>query len=198
LRDRVTEAIVAAAAEVFARSGTGANMADVASAAGVARATVYRYFPRRDELMKRLAEKAVVDAGARLQEAGLRTVAAEEGVRRAIRALLEVGDYFTVLARERVRPEADEYEELLLVPLRQLFAEGQSAGAFRDDIPSEWLTNALVDLVVSVAAATPMLGRDDTVERVSALFLDGARARTGEESPPSTQTLRRSSTRRKR
>jgi AcrR family transcriptional regulator len=195
LRERVADTIVAAAAEVFARDGASAHMADVAAAAGVARATVYRYFPRRDALMKRLAEKAIVDAGSRLEEAGLRSVGAEEGVARAVRALLEVGDYFTVLARARVRPEADEYERRLLVPIRRLFAEGQAAGSFREDIPSEWLTNALVDLVVSVAAATPPLGREDTVARVSALFLDGARARTTGKPRP-TEMIPESATRR--
>jgi TetR/AcrR family transcriptional regulator, mexCD-oprJ operon repressor len=177
LRDRVSDTILAAAAEVFAREGTSANMADVAATAGVARATVYRYFPRREELVKRLAEKAIVGAGTRLQEAGLTSVSAAEGVNRAVRTLLEVGDYFTVLARMRVRPDEEEYERTLLVPLRALFAQGQARMELRDDIPSEWLTNALLDLVVSVTASTPRLGRDDTVERVAALFLDGARAR---------------------
>jgi len=191
LRDRVAGTIVAAAAEVFARQGASANMADVAAAAGVARATVYRYFPRREELVKRLAEKAMVDAGTRLQEAGLSSVEPEEGVTRAVRALLEVGDYFTVLARERVRPAEDEYERRLLAPLRRLFAKGQAAGSFRDDIPSEWLTNALVDLVVSVIAASPVLGRDDTVARISALFMDGAKARFESDATSETPTRRR-------
>jgi len=196
LRDRVAGTIVAAAAEVFARQGASANMADVAAAAGVARATVYRYFPRREELVSRLAEKAIVDAGTRLQDAGLSSVEPEEGVARAVRALLEVGDYFTVLARERVRPEEGEYERRLLAPLRRLFEKGQAAGSFRDDIPSEWLTNALVDLVVSVTAASPVMGRDDTVARICALFMDGAKARS--ESDPASEGGPRSTTRRRR
>jgi TetR/AcrR family transcriptional repressor of mexCD-oprJ operon len=184
LRERVSAGIVAAAAEVLARDGAGASMADVAAAAGVARATVYRYFPTRQALLERLAAVAVEDAGARLAETQLQKVRAEEGVTRAVRALLEVGDYFTVLARERVRPDPEEYESRLIAPLRQLFEQGQATGVFRDDIPTDWLTNALVDLVVSVVPSAPALGRDDTVEAVSGLFLDGARARrlAGEQS----------------
>ena len=152
-------------------------MADVATAAGVGRATVYRYFPTRQALLERLAAVAVADAGARLAETQLEKVKPQEGVTRAVRALLEVGDYFTVLARERVRPDPEEYQHRLVAPLRRLFERGQASGAFRDDIPSEWLTNALVDLVVSVAPSAPAFGRDDTVAAVSGLFLDGARSR---------------------
>jgi TetR/AcrR family transcriptional regulator, mexCD-oprJ operon repressor len=176
LRERVAGAIVAAAAEVFARDGSGASMADVAAAAGVGRATVYRYFPTRQALLERLAAVAVADAGDRLAETQLERVDPVEGVVRAVRALLEVGDYLTVLARERVRPDPLEYEKRLATPLRRLFEEGQRAGAFRDDIPSSWLTNAFVELVVGVVHSAPLSGRDDKVAAISRLFLDGARA----------------------
>lgn len=202
LRERVAGAIVAAAAEVFARDGAGASMTDVATAAGVARATVYRYFPTRQTLLEQLAAVAVGDAGARLAEAQLDKVQTEEGVSRAVRALLEVGDYFRVLARERVRPDPAEYENRLIAPLRQLFEHGQATGSFRDDIPSEWLTNALLELVVSVVPSAPPFGRDNTVAAVSGLFLDGARARSDPGARGSTNDLNTSSiderTRRKR
>ena len=184
LRQRVAEAIVAAAAGLFARAGTNVSMADVAAEAGVARATVYRYFPTRQALLDELASVAINDAGTRLADAHLESVGPEEGVTRAVRALLEVGDYFTVLARgqvrpERVRPERDAYERLVVTPLRQLCERGREAGVLRADIPTEWLTNTFVGLVVSVVGSSPpSFGRDDTVAAVSGLFLDGARART--------------------
>lgn len=170
-------AIVAAAAELLANRAEAASMADVAAAAGLARATVYRYFPTREALLDRVAEVAIADAGARLEEARLDSVAPAEAVARAVRAFFDVGDYFIVLARERVRVDAARRERLIEQPLRRMFARGQKKRVFRGDVPPEWLASALLSLVEAVSSQGPALGRDDTVDRVAGLFLDGIRAR---------------------
>ena len=178
LQERVAAAILEAAARVLAVGGEQASMNDVAAAAGVARATLYRYFPSRQALLDELARVAADEAGERLASARVEELAAEEGVRRAVRALIEVGDPFTVVARERVRPDPEQFERQVLLPLRRLFKRGQGSGEIRADIPSSWLTDALVGLVVSVLSSRPLLlGREDTIAVVSALFLDGARPR---------------------
>ena len=177
LQERVAAAILEAAARVLAARGEQASMNDVAAAAGVARATLYRYFPSRQALLDELARVAADEAGARLTSARVEELAAEEGVRRAVRALIEVGDPFVVVARERVRPDPEQLERGVLEPLRRLFEQAQSAGEIRTDIPSSWLTDALLGLVVSLLAARPALGREDTIAVVSSLFLDGARPR---------------------
>jgi AcrR family transcriptional regulator len=173
----VAAAILEAAARVLAVGGEHASMNDVAAAAGVARATLYRYFPSRQALLDELARVAADEAGARLASARVEELAAEEGVRRAVRALIEVGDPFTVVARERVRPEPEQFEQRVLEPLRRLFEHAQASGEIRADIPSSWLTDALVGLVVSVLSSRPVLGREDTIAVVTTLFVDGARPR---------------------
>ena len=178
LQERVSSAIVAAAAELLARRQGATHMSDVAAAAGMARATVYRYFPTREALLDRVAEVAMTDAGARLAEARLDSVAPEEGLARAVRALLDVGDYFVVLARERVRVEPARREMLIEEPLRHLFMRGQKARVFRSHVPPEWLARALLSVVEAVASRPQSAGRDDMVDRVSELFLDGIRRAT--------------------
>jgi TetR/AcrR family transcriptional regulator, mexCD-oprJ operon repressor len=177
LHERVAAAIVEAAARVLAVGGEQASMNDVAAAAGVARATLYRYFPSRQALLDELGRVAADEAGTRLASARIEELAAEEGIRRAVRALIEVGDPFTVVARERVRPDPEQFERSVLAPLRRMVERAQDAGEVRGDIPSSWLTDALVGLVVSVLSSRPVLGREDTIAVVSALFLDGARPR---------------------
>src|SRR5689334_18300289 len=110
LRERVAAAIIEAAAAVLAERGDTASMSDVATAAGVARATVYRYFPNREALLEALGTVAVQEAGQGLTAARLDAVAIEEAFTRAVRALVQVGDYFVVLARERARIAPDEFD----------------------------------------------------------------------------------------
>ena len=115
-------------------------MSDVAEAAGVARATVYRYFPNRTALLEELARRAIGIAGERLAAARLDAVPVHEAIPRAVRALVDIGDSFMVLARERVRPDPEEFERSLARPLRDVLERGQAEGldSPRHPPPSGW------------------------------------------------------------
>jgi TetR/AcrR family transcriptional regulator, mexCD-oprJ operon repressor len=176
LQRRVAAAILDGAARIFAIQGEQANMNDVAAAAGVARATVYRYFPNREALLDELAHAAVSDVDARLQSARIDEVAPEEGIARAVRALVDVGDSFVLLTRERRRSDPERFERKLIQPVRQLFERGQASGEIRDDIASARLTESLIGLIVGVLTSTPPLGKEDMTATITGLFLDGARA----------------------
>jgi TetR/AcrR family transcriptional repressor of mexCD-oprJ operon len=177
LQQRVAAAILDGAARMFALEGEQASMNDIAAAAGVARATVYRYFPNRQALLDELAQAAVSDADERLASARIDEVDPEEGVVRAVRALVDVGDSFVLLGRKRSRSDSDRFEHKLTQPLRQLFERGQATGAIRGDIDSARLTEALIGLIVGVLMSDPPLGKEDQIATTTALFLDGARAR---------------------
>jgi TetR/AcrR family transcriptional repressor of mexCD-oprJ operon len=177
LQQRVAAAILDGAAQIFALEGAQASMNDVAEAAGVARATVYRYFPNREALLDELARAAVSDVDARLESARIDAVAPEEGIARAVRALVDVGDGFVLLTRERLRSDPEQFERRLTQPLRRLFERGQADGDIRDDITSARLTESLIGLIVGVLTSTPSLGREDMIATITGLFLDGARAR---------------------
>jgi TetR/AcrR family transcriptional regulator, mexCD-oprJ operon repressor len=177
LQQRVAAAILEGAAQLFARDGDQASMNDVAEAAGVARATVYRYFPNREALLDELAQTAVHDVEMRLASARIDAVPPEEGVARAVRALVDMGNLFVVLARERQRSGAERLERGLVEPLHQLVERGQVSGDIRDDITPARLTESLIGLVVGMLTSTPSLGREDMTATITGLFLDGARAR---------------------
>jgi AcrR family transcriptional regulator len=175
LQQRVAAAILEAAARTFASQGDRANLGDVAVAAGVARATVYRYFPNRRRLLAELGRVAAQDAHERLTAARIGEVAVEEGLSRAVRAFVDLGDAFVVLVRERGSRDSDEFDRLVAAPLRRLLEAGRSAGRIRKDIPTAWLAESLIGVVAS-AQRHGLLGRDDTVAAVVGVFLEGARA----------------------
>jgi TetR/AcrR family transcriptional regulator, mexCD-oprJ operon repressor len=177
LQQRVAAAILDGAATVFALHGDQANMNDVAAQAGVARATVYRYFPNREALLDELAQSAVQDVEERLTSARIAAVQPEEGIARAVRALLDAGDAFALLVRRHPRSEPERFERSVMRPLRELFERGQADGDVRADITSARLTESLLGLIVGVSTSAPSLGREDMTATITGLFLDGARAR---------------------
>ena len=177
LQQRVAAAILDGAAHAFALQGDQANMNDVAAAAGVARATVYRYFPNREALLDELARSAVRDVEERLASARIDAVPPEEGIARAVRALLDAGDPFVLLVRLHPRAEPERFERSVMRPLRELFERGQADGDVRSDIPSARLAESLLGQIVGMFTSAPSLGREDMTAMITALFLDGARAR---------------------
>jgi AcrR family transcriptional regulator len=176
LRERVATAIVEAAAAVLAERADTASMSEVASAAGVARATLYRYFPSREALLEAVGSAAVQEAGRGLAAARLNEVAIEEAFTRAVRALVVVGNYFVVLARERARVEPAEFERNIGGVLLALVERGRALGVIRQDLPLQWLVETLIGVIVSVLGTASTAGIEDKVDAITRLFLDGARA----------------------
>ena len=118
----------------------------------------------------------------RISSARINEVQTGEAISRVTRALVEVGDAFIVVARERARPA--EFDRTLVDPLTRFFGRSQAAGDLRDDLPAAWLTEALIGLILSVSASLPSQGREDTVAAITSLFLDGV-GRRGPHLAPS-------------
>jgi len=196
LQERVAAAILDAAAGTLAAGGERMNLGDVAVAAGVARATVYRYFPNRARLLDELTHRTAVAAHERLTTARIEEVGVEEGLSRAVRVFVDLGDSFVVLLSERGAGQPDEVERLVASPLRRLLDRGRTAGRIRRDIPTAWLAESLLGVVAGVLRRGS-LGRDDTVAAITNVFLHGAStesadpARAAGTSAVTTSTRRR-------
>lgn len=177
--DRTATAILDAAAHLLAEHGAATSVANVAAAAGISRATLYRYYPSRNSLFEALAAEAVADAGARVADAGLDRVPIDEALERIVRAMVAVGDRYAVLVHEQVQPNRAEVERLLSAPIRAVLARGVDAGALRSDLPLEVLLDLFGAVLTAAIELTGhrRLGLEDTVAAAIAFFLDGARAR---------------------
>lgn len=183
LQQRVSAGILNAAARTLALHGDRANLADVAEAAGVARATVYRYYPNRRRLVEELVRLTTESIHERLLAARIDKVPVEEGITRATRAFVEEGDAFVVLVHERRPSERSDFDRLVVTLLQRLFDAGRSQGRIRSEIPTAVLAEALLGNVASVLRNCS-LGRDDLVATISTMFLEGALA------PPKTDVTR--------
>jgi TetR/AcrR family transcriptional regulator, mexCD-oprJ operon repressor len=177
--DRTAAAILDAAAHVFSARGSNANMAAIAAAAGVSRATLYRYYPDREALLDALASHALADAGARLADAGLERAPVEEALERIVRALSAVGDRYAVLLREQVETDPAETERLIVAPMRAVFVRGIESGFLRQDLPADVLLELFGGALVAALKLTERgrLGVEEASAATASVFLDGARAR---------------------
>src|SRR6266545_6983100 len=168
---RRREILLAAAGVLAARDAAG--MAEVAAAAGIARGTLYRYFPNRESLLRALEAAANEEAGRRLAEANLDQIPVEEALARATRALVAVGEHFIVLLRERRPPEPG-----FSAPLVALLDRGREDGHIRSDVPVATLVESLLVLIGACVRTgrTLGLGSEDMSSIALGLFLTGARS----------------------
>src|ERR1700722_7979072 len=97
IRDRVSAAILETAGTLMAARGTSVTMADIADAAGVGRATVYRYFPNRGDLLRALANAAVDELAERIAEAGIHAAPVDVAIARLARAFVSTGHRYGAL-----------------------------------------------------------------------------------------------------
>ena len=176
--DRTAAAILDGAARVFSEQGAGANLATVAAAAGVSRATLYRYYPNRETLLAALAAHALAEAANRLKDASLEQAKVEEAIERILRALVAVGDRFAILVGEQI--EFDEADKKRLeAPMRAVIERGIESGALRQDLPKDVLLELFGGTIMGAIKLRQHLqvGIEEASAVAASLFLDGARPR---------------------
>jgi len=180
LRDRTAAAIIDSAATILAERGEAASMEEIASAAGIGRATLYRYFPNREELLSAMAAASVEELAARIEEANLEAVPFEEAVARLARAIIATGSKFTALSRDGAKHSDDlpDLDVKVTEPIRALFRRASAEGALRPDLPLDVLMDLFSGLIRGAldSTASGRRGIEEAAAALTTLFLDGARA----------------------
>ncbi len=176
---RTPAAILETAMHVLAERSE-ATVGEIAAAAGVGRATFYRYYPTREALVAALADEAVDELAARIADARLERASVEDAIVRMLRVFLTVADRYIVVVRERVHLEKQAVEERLGAPILAVFARGIDEGVLRPDVGVEPLAHLFGSLVLG-ALETDMLGSlglEQSAATLASLFLEGASGRT--------------------
>ena len=118
-----------------------AGMVDIAAAAEVGRATLYRHFPTREVLIEAMDARAFEEAERAVAASRLDEDPAPVALERLLRALIEVGDRYRIISErppaERGHPRQAR-EQRLARPLYALLARGRAEGAFRTDLSERW------------------------------------------------------------
>ncbi len=180
---RSVEAIVAAARDLFAAQ-PGASMAEIATAAGVTRQTVYAHFPSRDMLVAAVLDAERANGLAALQAADLDALTPVAALHRFLEISWDIIDRFPLaldpaLAR-MPGPDGADAHDLVSPHLERIVRRGQRSGDFDRSFSAPWLAAATFALG-HAAAEEIVAGRisrrkaADTLLR-SALRLYGASA----------------------
>ena len=167
--------MLAAAEDEFAERGPSASVADIARRAGVAKGTVFRHFPTKEDLIASivsghvamLAEAArrladTPDAGAALLE--FLTIAADQRQRHDLTFLQSASDG---------DPRVTEVHDALHANLETLVDRARTSGAIRADITEAdvfLMMCAPVHIVENLTAPAPLLW-----QRYLAIIFDGLR-----------------------
>jgi TetR/AcrR family transcriptional repressor of mexCD-oprJ operon len=174
LRDHIAAAILDKAAVILAERREAASLAEIAAGAGVARSTLYRYFPSRDALLEALADTAEAEIRARIGEAQPEALPVPEAIARLTRGLIAAGSKYIALAYLWPKPaDAAGQTSASLLPL---FRRGIADGTLRADLSAEALLGSYGDLIQGAItrSVSNHAGVEETSAAVLTIFLNGA------------------------
>lgn len=156
-RDAVREATLDATAELVAAHGlTGVTMSQIAKDTGIGRATLYKYFPDVDSILRAWHERQIDQHLAELLRVRDRTTGAAE------RLAAVMTGYATAISHRRAHDDdlagmlhrgghAAAAHERLRGFLRDLIADAATAGVVRRDVPSDELARYCLHALTAAA-----------------------------------------------
>lgn len=149
-RSRTRSAILEAAARSLSHDWA-ATMPEIAEAAGVGRTTLHRYFPDRETLIHATTTDSLEIVQTAMNEAGLDEGSPLEAMRRAVSAMVSVGDRLLYLFGDpRVLANYSETGSWMPAeedPLLHLIERGQAEGIFDPELTACWIQHSLWALV---------------------------------------------------
>jgi AcrR family transcriptional regulator len=150
IAERNVEAILDAAERLLERH-TQASIAAVATEAGVSRVTVYAHFPKREQLLEAVVERAVRRTADAIAAVEPHSGPPLEALARLIATGWRELDHNRAMAQaaaEQLSPTAlTRAHEGALRHIRALVQRGRETGDFRTDLPTDWLVTSTLSLI---------------------------------------------------
>lgn len=176
LRNR--ETILDAALTVL-QQNPEAGINDIADDAGLSRATLYRHFPTREDLLHALRQRARAQGKQAMQDAQPDEGDPIEALERMVTALFEVGARNRVLFGTNSSKPTIAERERHFEPVTRTFERAQREGLLDPDIAATWLTAAMRNLFGAAIAEIKAgrLERSAAPKLIVRQIVDGARKR---------------------
>jgi AcrR family transcriptional regulator len=181
---RNRSAVMCAAASVFAESGPEAPLEEVARAAGVGIATLYRRFPTREALIEAVFEAKMATHADRSEAAATRSLTDPwTAFRDHVSTLVDVQVADPSFGSVLLRPMQGSYlfardHARALAATKRLIRRARQAGVVRHDLHHSDLYLLLVATAAVVAEPGPLDARP-AARRLCALFLDSVQFAQG-------------------
>jgi TetR/AcrR family transcriptional regulator, mexCD-oprJ operon repressor len=159
------------------------GMVEIASASGIGRATLYRHFPSRENLIEAIIDRALAEAEKAIEDSRLEEGTAAEALLRLVAALIEIGDRYRFLVIQRTEATTEEQwrvqqDERFGAAVNALFKRGQDSGEFSLLLAPSWMATIVGGLIVTVVHEVVIGNLDKTQARaiVSHAALQGVSA----------------------
>ncbi|MCT7355490.1 TetR/AcrR family transcriptional regulator [Streptomyces sp. 15-116A] len=149
-RARTRRAILDAAVALLSATPT-ASLGDVASAAGVGRTTVHRYFPERSDLLAAIGTDLLDKVAAATERARLQDGPADRALERLCQEYFELGDALTLIFDNPQLMNWSGWEEETPADREVLrtLERGQAEGRVDAEADAQWLLSVLWALLYS-------------------------------------------------
>lgn len=176
IRDRTYLAILDGASKAFMEKGDLASMADVAHAAGVGRATLYRYFQTREELVTRLHQVAFDELAIELDNLSLSLLSLEEALARFGRSVLGVSLRHSCVLHDFGSEQARELARAVVSPkLIKLIEDRQRRGEIDPNLSSNVVAGYFGGMLATSSKmhALGILGIEEAASQSARIFARG-------------------------
>jgi AcrR family transcriptional regulator len=150
-------------------------MNEVAEASGIARATLYRYFPNREQLLQALVTVTLEETAARLDEADLDRVPVIEGIARMTRVVVAAGSKYAAVIGQPELAYCGDAKLRIRTLIEDLMRRGIEDGTLRGDLSVDELAFVFGRLLDGAArlAAERKAGVEHVAALITSVFLRG-------------------------
>ena len=170
-------------------------MADIAAKAGVGRATLYRFFPTRDDLVRALALGSLRQIDEATQAIPYESITAEQALAEIVEVIVPLGNRFRFLSTEPAAltdPEIKAIFDRQRNELAELVEAMKAEGSLDRAIPTAWAVAAIEALIYAAWESVDdgSVARRDAAALAFRTMVKGVRADGGSSSTGTKPTAK--------